>query len=139
MLFNFKYHTLTVLIGGFEVKTFLFKKHIWVPLVIKVKTVDKFFSFKLISLWLDWQDQSVANLPLIQIATDENIYLFHRLTRLPPSLRKLFENEKIKKVGVAISGDLAKISRKFEIEAKGGEDLRSIRNESGSLEEMARE
>ena len=88
---------------------------------------------------MDWQDQSAANLPLIQIATDEKIYLFHRLTRLPPSLRKLFENEKIKKVGVAISGDLAKISRKFEIEAKGGVDLRSIRNESGSLEEMARE
>ena len=67
---------------------------------------------------MDWQDQSAANLPLIQIATDEKIYLFHRLTRLPPSLRKLFENEKIKKVGVAISGDLAKISRKFEIEAR---------------------
>ena len=54
-------------------------------------------------------------------------------------MKKLFENDKVAKVGVAISGDLDRISQKFLIEVKGGKDLRDIRNESGSLEEMARD
>ena len=74
----------------------------------------------------DWDSQSDNNLPVIQIATANMVYVIHQLPRIPPKFREILESPKIQKVGVAVQGDLDRIARKYNIAPSGGVDLRHL-------------
>ena len=91
----------------------------------------------------DWKNHDDGNLPVMQLATSTVTYVLHQLPRLPPRLQFILESKDIKKVGVAVQGDLDRLGRKYDFIPSGAFDLRQMaENATGerqwSLETMAR-
>lgn len=84
----------------------------------------------------NWRKSAVAGVDLIQIATPSVNILLHNFDRLPPELIKILGNEHIKKVGVNVAPDLARIGSKYGINVTGDFDLRKLK--SGSLDKLCR-
>ncbi|XP_071600108.1 bifunctional 3'-5' exonuclease/ATP-dependent helicase WRN isoform X1 [Heliangelus exortis] len=74
----------------------------------------------------------MAKIAVIQICvTEEKCYLFHisSMAGFPKGLKRLLEDETIKKVGVGIEGDQWKLLSDFEIKLKSFVELADIANE----------
>ncbi|NXU24809.1 WRN helicase, partial [Thalassarche chlororhynchos] len=81
----------------------------------------------------------MAKIALIQICvTEEKCYLFHisSMSGFPKGLKRLLEDETIKKVGVGIEGDQWKLMSDFEIKLKSFVELADVANEKLKCEEM---
>ena len=84
----------------------------------------------------------INDLSLIQLATPTDAFLIRSLkTGLPESLRQLFENEDILKVGVAIRDDIRKIRKLNSFVARGFLELQEytgfFKIEDNSLRKLA--
>ncbi|KAM9236505.1 bifunctional 3'-5' exonuclease/ATP-dependent helicase WRN isoform 2-T2 [Leptosomus discolor] len=80
----------------------------------------------------------MAKIAVIQICvTEEKCYLFHisSMSGFPKGLKRLLEDETIKKVGVGIEGDQWKLSD-FEIKLKSFVELADIANEKLKCKEI---
>ncbi|NXH16502.1 WRN helicase, partial [Bucco capensis] len=76
---------------------------------------------------------------VIQICvTEEKCYLFHisSMSGFPKGLKRLLEDETIKKVGVGIEGDQWKLMSDFEIKLKSFVELADIANEKLKCKEI---
>ncbi|XP_067413066.1 bifunctional 3'-5' exonuclease/ATP-dependent helicase WRN isoform X2 [Emydura macquarii macquarii] len=74
----------------------------------------------------------VGKVALIQICVSEKkCYLFHisSMSGFPKGLKRLLEDERIKKVGVGIEGDQWKLMSDFEIKLKSFVELTDVANE----------
>ncbi|KFR01889.1 Werner syndrome ATP-dependent helicase, partial [Nipponia nippon] len=74
----------------------------------------------------------MAKIAVIQICVnEEKCYLFHisSMSGFPKGLKRLLEDETIKKVGVGIEGDQWKLMSDFEIKLKSFVELADIANE----------
>ncbi|NXV24043.1 WRN helicase, partial [Cepphus grylle] len=74
----------------------------------------------------------MAKIAVIQICvTEEKCYLFHisSMSGFPKGLKRLLEDETIKKVGVGIEGDQWKLMSDFEIKLKSFVELADVANE----------
>ncbi|XP_032848162.2 Werner syndrome ATP-dependent helicase isoform X3 [Tyto alba] len=81
----------------------------------------------------------MAKIAVIQICvTVEKCYLFHisSMSGFPKGLRRLLEDETIKKVGVGIEGDQWKLMSDFEIKLKSFVELADIANEKLKCKEI---
>lgn len=85
----------------------------------------------------------VNRVALLQLSTEERCYLIriNKLTRLSGRMLGILSNEKIMKVGVAVSGDLTALRRLFEFEPRGFVELQNEVKKFGiaemSLRKMA--
>lgn len=69
---------------------------------------------------------------LLQLATSEAVVLFRlHATKLPSSLIRILESEKITKVGIAISRDLEELKELEPFEPKGFVDLNTFAPKKG--------
>ncbi|NXU91217.1 WRN helicase, partial [Xiphorhynchus elegans] len=74
----------------------------------------------------------MAKIAVIQICvTEDKCYLFHisSMAGFPKGLKRLLEDETIKKVGVGIEGDQWKLMSDFEIKLKSFVELADVANE----------
>ncbi|XP_076193523.1 bifunctional 3'-5' exonuclease/ATP-dependent helicase WRN isoform X1 [Aptenodytes patagonicus] len=81
----------------------------------------------------------MAKIAVIQICvTEEKCYLFHisSMSGFPKGLKRLLEDETIKKVGVGIEGDQWKLMSDFEIKLKSFVELTDIANEKLKCKEI---
>ncbi|XP_061848274.1 bifunctional 3'-5' exonuclease/ATP-dependent helicase WRN isoform X2 [Colius striatus] len=81
----------------------------------------------------------MAKIAVIQICiTEERCYLFHisSMSGFPKGLKRLLEDETIKKVGVGIEGDQWKLMSDFEIKLKSFVELADIANEKLKCKEI---
>ncbi|KFQ48292.1 Werner syndrome ATP-dependent helicase, partial [Pelecanus crispus] len=81
----------------------------------------------------------MAKIAVIQICvTEEKCYLFHisSMAGFPKGLKRLLEDETIKKVGVGIEGDQWKLMSDFEIKLKSFVELADVANEKLKCKEM---
>nr|XP_009914823.1 PREDICTED: Werner syndrome ATP-dependent helicase isoform X1 [Haliaeetus albicilla] len=81
----------------------------------------------------------MAKIAVIQICvTEEKCYLFHisSMSGFPKGLKRLLEDETIKKVGVGIEGDQWKLMSDFEIRLKSFVELADIANEKLKCKEI---
>ncbi|NXY76618.1 WRN helicase, partial [Glareola pratincola] len=80
----------------------------------------------------------MAKIAVIQICvTEEKCYLFHisSMSGFPKGLKRLLEDETIKKVGVGIEGDQWKLMSDFEIKLKSFVELADVANEKLNCKE----
>ncbi|XP_037752563.1 Werner syndrome ATP-dependent helicase isoform X3 [Chelonia mydas] len=78
----------------------------------------------------------VGKVALIQICVSEKkCYLFHisSMSGFPKGLKRLLEDEDVKKVGVGIEGDQWKLMSDFEIKLKSFVELADVANEKAGL------
>uniref|UniRef100_A0A7M4DYG0 DNA 3'-5' helicase n=1 Tax=Crocodylus porosus TaxID=8502 RepID=A0A7M4DYG0_CROPO len=78
----------------------------------------------------------VGKVALIQICvSEEKCYLFHisSMSGFPTGLKRLLEDETIKKVGVGIEGDQWKLMSDFEIKLKSFVELADVANEKAGF------
>ena len=78
----------------------------------------------------------MAKIALIQLCvTEEKCYLFHisSMSGFPKGLKRLLEDETIKKVGVGIEGDHWKLMGDFEVKLKSFVELADVANEKVKL------
>uniref|UniRef100_A0A8B9MZL9 DNA 3'-5' helicase n=1 Tax=Accipiter nisus TaxID=211598 RepID=A0A8B9MZL9_9AVES len=81
----------------------------------------------------------MAKIAVIQICvTEEKCYLFHisSMSGFPKGLKRLLEDETIKKAGVGIEGDQWKLMSDFEIRLKSFVELADIANEKLKCKEI---
>ncbi|KAM6401475.1 bifunctional 3'-5' exonuclease/ATP-dependent helicase WRN isoform 2-T2 [Pluvialis apricaria] len=81
----------------------------------------------------------MAKIAVIQICvTEEKCYLFHisSMAGFPKGLKRLLEDETIKKVGVGIEGDQWKLMSDFEIKLKSFVELADVANEKLKCKEI---
>ncbi|XP_019349057.2 bifunctional 3'-5' exonuclease/ATP-dependent helicase WRN isoform X2 [Alligator mississippiensis] len=81
----------------------------------------------------------VGKVALIQICvSEEKCYLFHisSMSGFPTGLKRLLEDETIKKVGVGIEGDQWKLMSDFEIKLKSFLELADVANEKLKCKEI---
>ncbi|NXD87896.1 WRN helicase, partial [Halcyon senegalensis] len=81
----------------------------------------------------------MAKIALIQICvTEEKCYLFHisSMPGFPKGLKRLLEDDTIKKVGVGIEGDQWKLMSDFEIKLKSFVELADVANEKLKCKEI---
>ncbi|NXL67499.1 WRN helicase, partial [Chordeiles acutipennis] len=81
----------------------------------------------------------MAKIALIQMCvTEEKCYLFHisSMSGFPKGLKRLLEDETIKKVGVGIEGDQWKLLSDFEIKLKSFVELADVANEKLKCKEL---
>ncbi|KFW81587.1 Werner syndrome ATP-dependent helicase, partial [Manacus vitellinus] len=81
----------------------------------------------------------MAKIAVIQICVAEDkCYLFHisSMAGFPKGLKRLLEDETIKKVGVGIEGDQWKLMSDFEIKLKSFVELADVANEKLKCKEM---
>ncbi|XP_062430356.1 bifunctional 3'-5' exonuclease/ATP-dependent helicase WRN isoform X2 [Rhea pennata] len=81
----------------------------------------------------------MAKIAVIQICvTEEKCYLFHisSMSGFPKGLKRLLEDEAIKKVGVGIEGDQWKLMSDFEIKLKSFVELADLANEKLKCKEI---
>ncbi|XP_021253034.1 Werner syndrome ATP-dependent helicase isoform X2 [Numida meleagris] len=81
----------------------------------------------------------MAKIAVIQICvTEEKCYLFHisSMSGFPTGLKRLLEDETIKKVGVGIEGDHWKLMSDFEVKLKSFVELADIANEKLNCKEV---
>ncbi|KFQ16748.1 Werner syndrome ATP-dependent helicase, partial [Merops nubicus] len=81
----------------------------------------------------------MAKIALIQICvTEDKCYLFHisSMSGFPKGLKRLLEDETIKKVGVGIEGDQWKLMSDFEIKLKSFVELADVANEKLKCKEI---
>ncbi|NXX60918.1 WRN helicase, partial [Scopus umbretta] len=81
----------------------------------------------------------MAKIAVIQICvTEEKCYLFHisSMSGFPKGLKRLLEDETIKKVGVGIEGDQWKLMSDFEIKLKSFVELADVANEKLKCKEV---
>ncbi|XP_064366354.1 bifunctional 3'-5' exonuclease/ATP-dependent helicase WRN isoform X4 [Dromaius novaehollandiae] len=81
----------------------------------------------------------MAKVAVIQICvTEEKCYLFHisSMSGFPKGLKRLLEDETIKKVGVGIEGDQWKLMSDFEIKLKSFVELADLANEKLKCKEI---
>ncbi|KFW64218.1 Werner syndrome ATP-dependent helicase, partial [Pygoscelis adeliae] len=81
----------------------------------------------------------MAKIAVIQICvTEEKCYLFHisSMSGFPKGLKRLLEDETIKKVGVGIEGDQWKLMSDFEIKLKSFVELTDVANEKLKCKEI---
>ncbi|KAM6269951.1 bifunctional 3'-5' exonuclease/ATP-dependent helicase WRN [Porphyrio hochstetteri] len=81
----------------------------------------------------------MAKVAVIQICvTQEKCYLFHvsSMSGFPKGLKRLLEDETIKKVGVGIEGDQWKLLSDFEIQLKSFVELADVANEKLKCKEV---
>ncbi|NWR37892.1 WRN helicase, partial [Tachuris rubrigastra] len=81
----------------------------------------------------------IAKIAVIQICvTKDKCYLFHisSMAGFPKGLKRLLEDETIKKVGVGIEGDQWKLMSDFEIRLKSFVELADVANEKLKCKEM---
>ncbi|NXK47555.1 WRN helicase, partial [Chauna torquata] len=81
----------------------------------------------------------MAKIAVIQICvTEEKCYLFHisSMSGFPKGLKRLLEDETIKKVGEGIEGDQWKLMSDFEIKLKSFVELADIANEKLKCKEI---
>uniref|UniRef100_A0A8C3J7M4 Bifunctional 3'-5' exonuclease/ATP-dependent helicase WRN n=1 Tax=Calidris pygmaea TaxID=425635 RepID=A0A8C3J7M4_9CHAR len=81
----------------------------------------------------------MAKVAVIQICvTEEKCYLFHisSMSGFPKGLKRLLEDETIKKVGVGIEGDQWKLMSDFEIKLKSFVELADVANEKLKCKEI---
>ncbi|NXF39868.1 WRN helicase, partial [Nyctibius bracteatus] len=81
----------------------------------------------------------MAKIAVIQICvTEEKCYLFHisSMSGFPKGLKRLLEDETIKKVGVGIEGDQWKLMSDFEIRLKSFVELADVANEKLKCKEI---
>ncbi|KFZ65178.1 Werner syndrome ATP-dependent helicase, partial [Antrostomus carolinensis] len=81
----------------------------------------------------------MAKIALIQMCvTEEKCYLFHisSMSGFPKGLKRLLEDETIKKVGVGIEGDQWKLMSDFEIKLKSFVELADVANEKLRCKEI---
>jgi len=86
-----------------------------------------------LGLDVEWKPNRVKGAPerpvaLIQLASRHEVLLFHiyRVGQLPPFLTALLEDPEIKKVGVNVKGDVAKLYKDWKVDVKGAEDLSEL-------------
>ncbi|KAM9192793.1 bifunctional 3'-5' exonuclease/ATP-dependent helicase WRN isoform 1-T1 [Mergus octosetaceus] len=80
-----------------------------------------------------------AKIAVIQLCvTEEKCYLFHisSMSGFPKGLKRLLEDETIKKVGVGIEGDQWKLMSDFEIKLKSFVELADVANEKLKCKEL---
>uniref|UniRef100_A0A674ISJ3 Bifunctional 3'-5' exonuclease/ATP-dependent helicase WRN n=1 Tax=Terrapene triunguis TaxID=2587831 RepID=A0A674ISJ3_9SAUR len=81
----------------------------------------------------------VGKVALIQICVSEKkCYLFHisSMSGFPKGLKRLLEDEAVKKVGVGIEGDQWKLMNDFEIKLKSFVELADVANEKLKCKEI---
>ncbi|KAM6362678.1 bifunctional 3'-5' exonuclease/ATP-dependent helicase WRN isoform 4-T4 [Alca torda] len=81
----------------------------------------------------------MAKIAVIQICvTEEKCYLFHisSMSGFPKGLKRLLEDETIKKAGVGIEGDQWKLMSDFEIKLKSFVELADVANEKLKCKEI---
>ncbi|XP_068259879.1 bifunctional 3'-5' exonuclease/ATP-dependent helicase WRN isoform X2 [Nyctibius grandis] len=81
----------------------------------------------------------MAKIAVIQVCvTEEKCYLFHisSMSGFPKGLKRLLEDETIKKVGVGIEGDQWKLMSDFEIKLKSFVELADVANEKLKCKEI---
>ncbi|XP_035181081.1 Werner syndrome ATP-dependent helicase isoform X1 [Oxyura jamaicensis] len=81
----------------------------------------------------------IAKIAVIQLCvTEEKCYLFHvsSMSGFPKGLKRLLEDETIKKVGVGIEGDQWKLMSDFEIKLKSFVELADVANEKLRCKEI---
>uniref|UniRef100_A0A8B9VLP9 DNA 3'-5' helicase n=1 Tax=Anas zonorhyncha TaxID=75864 RepID=A0A8B9VLP9_9AVES len=81
----------------------------------------------------------MAKIAVIQLCvTEEKCYLFHvsSMSGFPKGLKRLLEDETIKKVGVGIEGDQWKLMSDFEIKLKSFVELADVANEKLKCKEL---
>ncbi|NWI64597.1 WRN helicase, partial [Todus mexicanus] len=81
----------------------------------------------------------MAKIAVIQLCvTEEKCYLFHisSMAGFPKGLKRLLEDETIKKVGVGIEGDQWKLMSDFEIKLKSFVELADVANEKLKCKEI---
>ncbi|XP_030421148.1 Werner syndrome ATP-dependent helicase isoform X3 [Gopherus evgoodei] len=81
----------------------------------------------------------VGKVALIQICVSEKkCYLFHisSMSGFPKGLKRLLEDEAVKKVGVGIEGDQWKLMSDFEVKLKSFVELADVANEKLKCKEM---
>ncbi|NXI73786.1 WRN helicase, partial [Anseranas semipalmata] len=81
----------------------------------------------------------MAKIAVIQMCvTEEKCYLFHvsSMSGFPKGLKRLLEDETIKKVGVGIEGDQWKLMSDFEIKLKSFVELADVANEKLKCKEI---
>ncbi|XP_064918517.1 bifunctional 3'-5' exonuclease/ATP-dependent helicase WRN isoform X5 [Columba livia] len=81
----------------------------------------------------------MAKIAVIQICvTEDKCYLFHvsSMSGFPKGLKRLLEDETIKKVGVGIEGDQWKLMSDFEIQLKSFVELADLANEKLKCKEL---
>ncbi|KAM9030389.1 bifunctional 3'-5' exonuclease/ATP-dependent helicase WRN isoform 1-T1 [Ara ararauna] len=81
----------------------------------------------------------IAKIAVIQICvSEEKCYLFHvsSMSGFPKGLKRLLEDETIKKVGVGVEGDQWKLMSDFEIKLKSFVELADIANEKLRCKEI---
>lgn len=81
----------------------------------------------------------MAKIALIQLCvTEEKCYLFHisSMSGFPKGLKRLLEDETIKKVGVGIEGDHWKLMGDFEVKLKSFVELADVANEKLKCKEV---
>ncbi|XP_043542175.1 Werner syndrome ATP-dependent helicase homolog [Chiloscyllium plagiosum] len=74
----------------------------------------------------------VGKVALIQLcASEKKCYLFHisSMSGFPSGLKRLLEDEAIKKVGVGIDGDHWKLMRDYDVKLKGFVELTDMANQ----------
>jgi len=86
-----------------------------------------------LGLDIEWRPNWVKRAPehrvaLIQLASRHEVLLFqiHRVGHLPPVLMALLRDPDIKKVGVNIRGDIAKLHKDWNIDVQGAVDLSEV-------------
>jgi len=86
-----------------------------------------------LGLDIEWRPNRVKGkgenrVALIQLASSHEVLLFHihRVGHLPHVLTALLQDPDVKKVGVNIKADVAKVHRDWGIEIKGAEDLSEV-------------
>ncbi|XP_030335309.1 Werner syndrome ATP-dependent helicase homolog isoform X42 [Strigops habroptila] len=81
----------------------------------------------------------MAKIAVIQICvSEEKCYLFHisSMSGFPKGLKRLLEDETIKKVGVGVEGDQWKLMSDFEIKLKSFVELADVANEKLRCKEI---
>ncbi|KAM4671539.1 bifunctional 3'-5' exonuclease/ATP-dependent helicase WRN isoform 5-T5 [Amazona ochrocephala] len=81
----------------------------------------------------------IAKIAVIQICvSEEKCYLFHisSMSGFPKGLKRLLEDETIKKVGVGVEGDQWKLMSDFEIKLKSFVELADVANEKLRCKEI---
>ncbi|XP_065490816.1 bifunctional 3'-5' exonuclease/ATP-dependent helicase WRN isoform X2 [Caloenas nicobarica] len=81
----------------------------------------------------------MAKIAVIQMCvTEDKCYLFHvsSMSGFPKGLKRLLEDETIKKVGVGIEGDQWKLMSDFEIQLKSFVELADVANEKLKCKEL---
>uniref|UniRef100_A0A8B9IVG9 DNA 3'-5' helicase n=1 Tax=Amazona collaria TaxID=241587 RepID=A0A8B9IVG9_9PSIT len=81
----------------------------------------------------------IAKIAVIQICvSEEKCYLFHisSMSGFPKGLKRLLEDETIKKVGVGVEGDQWKLMSDFEIKLKSFVELADVANEKLRCKEV---